>query len=117
IGGMARARRIKLRRSLLEEMAGGRVHQRLGAIGADRAARDEQVEDSTNEKRSDEANGDITLRILRLLCRGRNGIESDIGEEYRGRGAENAGAGRTQRATPAARREGMEMLHMAADHR
>src|SRR5580658_9910582 len=43
------------------------------------------VQNRTDGQRSDHSNRQIALRIFRLLRRGRNRIETDIGEEYVGR--------------------------------
>jgi hypothetical protein len=93
------------------------VGQGLGAHGADRAGRGQQIEDSADQQAADQADRHVALRILGLFGRGRDGVEADVGEEDRGRGAQYACAGRAQGVAPASRGERLEVVHVAADHR
>src|SRR5437763_9048313 len=72
------------------ERVAERVANRLGSHGADRAGRDQEVEDRANAERADEADRHVALRILGLLGRGRDRVEADVSEEDRGRGADHA---------------------------
>src|SRR3546814_9977314 len=57
------------------------AENRLRAIGADRARRDEQIEEGADAERADQAYRPVALRVLRLLGRGRDGVEADIGAD------------------------------------
>src|SRR4029079_11207526 len=88
--GLAGGRGVELRRAFLEELAGCRVHQGLRAPRADHAGSDEPVEDRADQQAADEANGDVPLRVLSYLGRGRDRVEADISEEDRGGRPEDA---------------------------
>ena len=92
-----------------------RTDQGLGADGADRARRDQQVEDGADAQRRDQADGHVALRVLGFLGRRGDGVEADIGEEDRGGGAEDAQARAVAVAEPAVGGEGGEVG--AVDHR
>ena len=47
-----------------------------------RTRRDSNVQDRADQQRSDDADGQVALRILGLLRRGGDGIEADVGEKY-----------------------------------
>ena len=78
-------------RARLNRFTGG-AQNRLSPDGAGGAERDQQIEDRADGQRADQADGHVTLRILGFLGRRRNGVEPDIGEEDRGRGADDAHA-------------------------
>ena len=95
-------------RSGLERNA-GRPHDRLSAERTDRAGRDEDVEDRAEQQRADQADRHVALRILGFLGRGRDRVETDVGEEHRRRGADRADAG-AEAAEHAGRQERVELV-------
>src|SRR3954454_2216156 len=94
IGDLACRTGIKLGRAFLERQAVG-TKQRLRAIGTDRAASDEQVEDRANRETTDKTDGNVALRVLGFFSRGRDRIEPDVSEENRCGSPEDTRAGRT----------------------
>ena len=66
------------------------VHQRAPMDQAGEHDRDSDVEDGADDQRGDDADGHIALRILALLGRGGDGVESDVGEEDDGAAGEES---------------------------
>src|SRR6185437_12458199 len=79
-------------------------HQRLGADGPDGARGHQQIKQRADAQAADQADGHVALGIFGFLGGGGNGVETDIGEEDRGGGAEHAGG--------AGGREGGEILRV-----
>ncbi len=48
------------------------------------------IEHGADDERAQNADRHVALRIMRLLRRGRHGVEADIGEEHYGRAAQYA---------------------------
>ena len=63
--------------------------------------RDEDVENGADDERAEDADRHVALGIARLLRRGGDGVEADVGEEDDARGADHA----TPADRPAARRD------------
>ena len=82
----------------------GRIHNGLCADAADHACRDEQVKDRADCQRSDQSDRHVALGIFCFLRCRRNGIETDIGKEDRGR--------RRRYAAETKRGEWREILHL-----
>ncbi len=82
---------------------------RLGANRANRPCGNKQVENGADRQTADQTDRYVALRILGLLRSRRNGIETDIGEEDRGRRTNNAHTARAFRSEPPIRREGREV--------
>ena len=66
------------------------------------------IEHGADDQRGNDANGNIALRILGFFSRGRNGVESDVGEEDDGAAGEHA--------RPAFGYEGMIVRGMNESH-
>ena len=94
---------------------GERIHDRLGADCTDRAGSDQQIEHRADDQAADHADGHVALRIAGLFRRGRDGIEADVGEEDRSRGAGDAHAG--DLAEEAIGRERREVVGLHDRHR
>ena len=54
--------------------------------------RDGDVEHRADGERAEDADGQIALRVARLLGGGGDGVEADVGEEDHGRALQDAGA-------------------------
>ena len=52
--------------------------------------RHQNVEQRANKERTDDGDGHVALRIFRLLRRGADGVEADVGEENNTRAGHNA---------------------------
>ena len=85
-----------------------RIHDWLPADGPDRTCGDEDVEDRAEQQRSDQPDWHVALRVLGFLRRGRNRIETDIGEEHGRRGTDCAHPGSPTAEDPG-RQERVEM--------
>jgi hypothetical protein len=99
--------------ALMRELRGARLHAdggRLRADRADRACRHQQIEYGADRERADQTDRHVALRVLGFLGGGRDRVEADIGEEDRGRRADDAHAARSRRAEPAIGCERRKML-------
>ncbi len=67
-----------------------RAADRLRADRSDRTGGDKKIEDRADEQAADQSNGHIALGVAGFLGRGRDRIETDIGEEDRGRRTDHA---------------------------
>src|SRR5882757_1878708 len=83
---------------------GGVIHQSVPLHQSGEHDNDGNIEQCASDERRDDAYGQITLRILTLLCSGGDGIESNVGEK------DNRSAGEDSR--PAVRRKGMVVRWM-----
>ena len=64
---------------------GARAIERSPVRDPGQYQRDRDIEHGANDQRGDDPHRHIALRIPAFLRRGRDGIESDVGEEYDGR--------------------------------